>query len=172
MNAFYCRGLTAWQIRDEGPTPVIALREEWPWKRLRGTRTVLPCTLGRLFLYVKRNGWTGGVWRIFKGTLLYLPLLISLMQYAKGLRSGLEVTSVALIIALMICIGFLEEPLFRGFLFRGTLTRSRKSWRSGSRRLGDAHRSEAPTHRLWLEKIRRPRVTASMMLRLHRVSKT
>ena len=72
-----------------------------------------------LFQYVKRNGWTGGVRRTdFKGTLLYLPLLISLMPYAKGLRSGLEVTLVALIIALMICIGFLEELLFRGFLFR------------------------------------------------------
>lgn len=83
-----------------------------------------------LFLYVKRNGWTGyyGLRRLrgtdFQGTLLYLPLLlIALMQYAKGLRNDLDITTVVLIIALMACVGFLEELLFRGFLFRGILKR-------------------------------------------------
>ncbi len=66
----------------------------------------------------------------FRSTLLYFPLvLIALMQFTKGLRADLTFTSVLLIIALMVCVGFLEELIFRGMLFRGiqrtsTLTRA------------------------------------------------
>lgn len=81
-----------------------------------------------LLLYVRRNGWLGyyGLRSFrkadFTKTLLYIPLLaIAMMQYAKGLRAGLDVTAVLLIIALMVCVGFIEELVFRGFLFRAIL---------------------------------------------------
>ena len=55
-----------------------------------------------------------------KCTLLYIPLvLIAVMQYTKGLRDDLDLKAVLLIIALMICVGFLEELIFRGMLLRG-----------------------------------------------------
>lgn len=79
-----------------------------------------------LILYLRRNGWLryyglGPVARRdFNSTLLYIPLVvIAVMQYTKGLRGDLDLTAVLLIIALMICVGFLEELIFRGMLFRG-----------------------------------------------------
>lgn len=84
-----------------------------------------------LIFYVSRNGWLRyyGL-RSFRSadftrTLLYLPLLaIVLMQYAKGWRADLDVTAVLLIIVLMVCVGFIEELVFRGFLFRAILAKS------------------------------------------------
>ncbi|BEH01469.1 CPBP family intramembrane metalloprotease [Brooklawnia propionicigenes] len=84
-----------------------------------------------LIVYVSRNGWLRyyGVRSFRSGdftkTLLYLPLLaIVLLQYAKGWREGLDLTAVLLIVALMVCVGFIEELVFRGFLFRAILTKS------------------------------------------------
>ena len=89
-----------------------------------------------LIVHLAKGGWLRyyGVralrGRDFRSTLLYIPLvLIALMQFTKGLRADLTLTSVLLIITLMICVGFLEELIFRGMLFRGiqrssTLTRA------------------------------------------------
>ena len=84
-----------------------------------------------LLLYVKRNGWSRyyGLRPLrrdqFGGTLLYLPLVvIAVLQYTKGYRDDLDLTAVLLIIILMVCVGFIEELVFRGFLFRGILRKS------------------------------------------------
>jgi uncharacterized protein len=90
------------------------------------TTVLLAVLSALLILYLRRDGWIRfyGVRRFRRsdvnGTLLYVPLaLIAVMQYTKGLRDDLGLTSVLLIIALMICVGFLEELIFRGMLFRG-----------------------------------------------------
>lgn len=89
-----------------------------------------------LVVDLRRRGWLQyyGVRalrrRHFRSVLPYIPLLlIALMQYTKGFRDDLDLTTVLLIVALMICVGFLEELIFRGMLFRGiqrtsTLTRA------------------------------------------------
>lgn len=84
-----------------------------------------------LLVYVSRNRWLRyyGLRSFRSGdftkTLLYLPLLaIVMLQYAKAWREGLDVTTVLLIVALMACVGFLEELIFRGFLFRAILAKS------------------------------------------------
>jgi membrane protease YdiL (CAAX protease family) len=84
-----------------------------------------------LVLYVRRNGWLHhyGLRRPrrhdFDKTLLYIPLvIIAVLQYAKGLRDDLDLTAVVLIIVLMVSVGFIEERVFRGFLFRAILRRS------------------------------------------------
>ena len=90
------------------------------------TTVLLVALSALLILYLRRDGWLSyhGVRSLRRsdidGTLLYLPLvLIALMQYTKGLRDDLDLTAVLLIIALMICVGFLEELIFRGMLLRG-----------------------------------------------------
>jgi uncharacterized protein len=90
------------------------------------TTVLLVALSALLILYLRRDGWLSyhGV-RPFRrsdldGTLRYIPLvLIAVMQYTKGLRDDLDLTAVLLIFALMICVGFLEELIFRGMLFRG-----------------------------------------------------
>lgn len=84
-----------------------------------------------LIFYVSRNGWLRyyGLRSVragdFAKTLLYLPLLaIVFMQFPKGWRADLDVTVVLLIVALMVCVGFIEELVFRGFLFRAILAKS------------------------------------------------
>ncbi len=44
-----------------------------------------------------------------------------MLQYAKGLNSALDFRDIAIIVILMIGVGFIEELLFRGFLFQGIL---------------------------------------------------
>lgn len=90
------------------------------------TTVLLVLLSALLILYLRRDGWLRyyGVRRFRRsdvnGTLLYVPLiLIAVIQYTKGLRDDLSLTAVLLIIALMICVGFLEELIFRGMLFRG-----------------------------------------------------
>ena len=80
--------------------------------------------------YVSRNGWNRyyGLRAVraddFRRTLLYIPLLvIALIQFTQGFRDDLDLTTVLLIMVLMACVGFIEELVFRGFLFRGILKR-------------------------------------------------
>lgn len=101
-----------------------------------GTSAMLALLALWLVISLGRRGWLQyyGVRalrrRDFSATLLYIPLvLIALMQFTKGFRNDLDFTAVALIVALMVCVGFLEELIFRGMLFRGiqrtsTLTRA------------------------------------------------
>jgi hypothetical protein len=78
-----------------------------------------------LLLYVRANGWV-----VYYGlraprrpdyrtTLYYLPLLLLvLLQLPKGFDHRLDALDVALVIVLMLCVGFLEELIFRGFLYQ------------------------------------------------------
>jgi membrane protease YdiL (CAAX protease family) len=82
-----------------------------------------------LILYLGRNDWLRyyGLRSFRRGdfatALFYLPLLaVVLLQYAKGWRGDLDPTAVLLIIGLMVCVGFIEELVFRGFLFRAILS--------------------------------------------------
>lgn len=91
-----------------------------------GTTAVLLVLSVWLIFYLRRDGWLRyyGVRPVhrsnFNDTWFYIPLvLIAVMQYTKGLRDDVDLTAVLLIIALMICVGFLEELIFRGMLFRG-----------------------------------------------------
>lgn len=101
-----------------------------------GTAAVLAVVSLWLILYLRADGWLPyyGVRAVrrsdFDKTWLYIPLVLTAaMQFTKGLRDDLDLTAVLLIVALMICVGFLEELIFRGMLFRGiqrtsTLTRA------------------------------------------------
>lgn len=77
-----------------------------------------------LIVHVRANGWIGyyrlgrTVPRIGTVAVMCLPLgLLVLLQLARGLDHSIGVTEVGLIIVLMTCVGFIEELLFRGFLF-------------------------------------------------------
>lgn len=83
-----------------------------------------------LLRYLRRNGWLKryglrGLRKAdFTRTLYYLPLLlIGLLQFVKGPRQGLDVQAVLVVVALMLGVGFLEELIFRGFLYRALRTR-------------------------------------------------
>lgn len=85
-----------------------------------------------LLLYVNKNRWTsyfGLRWpnkSDLRKTWLYIPLaIIAVLQYAKGIRSELNIRDIAIIIALMIGVGFIEELLFRGFLYQGILKKGK-----------------------------------------------
>jgi membrane protease YdiL (CAAX protease family) len=92
------------------------------------TSVILIAFSAFLLWYVKRNDWA-----IFYGlrwpkkadvqkTWFYIPLgIIAVLQYAKGLNSALDFRDIAIIVILMIGVGFIEELLFRGFLFQGIL---------------------------------------------------
>lgn len=83
-----------------------------------------------------RNGWLEryGIRMVeipdLRPALWFVPLAVmACLQYAKGLTDTLDALDVALIIALMIGVGFLEELIFRGFLYkairaRGGVTRA------------------------------------------------
>lgn len=85
-----------------------------------------------LLLYVTKNQW-GSYYGLrwpnksdLRKTWLYIPLaIIAVLQYAKGIRSELNIGDIAIIIALMIGVGFIEELLFRGFLYRGILKKGK-----------------------------------------------
>lgn len=100
------------------------------------TSAVLVLLSAWLLVDLGRRGWLAyyGVRPLrradFRSVLLYVPLaLIISMQFTKGIKEELTVTAVLLIVVLMICVGFLEELIFRGMLLRGiqrtsTLTRA------------------------------------------------
>lgn len=88
--------------------------------------SVLLVLLSLWLIVALRRGWLQyyGVRALrrddFRSTLLYIPLvLIALMQFTKGLRDDLTAMAVLLVIVLMVCVGLLEELIFRGMLFRG-----------------------------------------------------
>lgn len=57
-------------------------------------------------------------------SLYYAPLLvITFLQYSKGINPELTAQSIAIVSALMIGVGLLEELLFRGLLFRAIATK-------------------------------------------------
>lgn len=79
-----------------------------------------------LALYVRANGWLGyyGVRAPrrpdYRATLYFLPLLaMVLLQLPKGFDHQLDALDIALVVVLMLCVGFLEELIFRGFLYQG-----------------------------------------------------
>lgn len=81
--------------------------------------------------FVGSNGWTGfyGLrWphrSDLNGTWLYLPLAAIVgMQFVKGIDPTLVVADVVWLVGLMLCVGFLEELIFRGFLFTAVRDRS------------------------------------------------
>ncbi len=60
-----------------------------------------------------------------KRTLFYIPLvLFAFIQYIKGINYELGVTQIVNGCILMICVGFIEELIFRGFLYQGILKKS------------------------------------------------
>lgn len=80
-----------------------------------------------LIFYVARNGWLNHYGlgplrrKSFTGTWLYIPLaVIVALQFFKGFKGNLDVTAVLLIVVLMICVGFIEELLFRGSCSRAS----------------------------------------------------
>lgn len=83
-----------------------------------------------LLVYLKKTGLAGfyGVKRPQAGTMslaLYLVPLFSIafLQYAKGLNPELDARAVVLAVLLVVSVGFIEELLFRGFLFQALLKR-------------------------------------------------
>lgn len=61
----------------------------------------------------------------WKPALYFVPLaLMAVVQYGKGLDLSLETVDVLLIVLLMTAVGFLEELIFRGFLYRAIRERS------------------------------------------------
>lgn len=78
-----------------------------------------------LVLYLRADGWLGyyGVRAPrpadYRTTLYYVPLLLMvLLQFTKGFDHRLDGLDVALVVVLMLCVGFLEELIFRGFLYQ------------------------------------------------------
>lgn len=81
-----------------------------------------------LILYLKKNKWFEiyGIKHLkksdFKDSMLYIPLIImAFIQYTKGMNAELDFLGIFIGCVLMICVGFLEELLFRGFLFQAIL---------------------------------------------------
>ncbi len=79
-----------------------------------------------LLLYLKMNNWFElyGFRKISKlnltMTLFYIPLIITIfLHYFRGINKELGFRGFLLAALLMICVGFIEELLFRGFLFQG-----------------------------------------------------
>lgn len=57
-------------------------------------------------------------------TAFYLPLFaLTFYQYGKGLNSDLDTQAIAIACILMIGVGFVEELVFRGFLFQAILAK-------------------------------------------------
>lgn len=84
-----------------------------------------------LFLFVRHNGWLehyGIRLPSLSGTKIawyYAPLAIIIaVLVVLGANSALGVTGTALVVLLMLGVGFLEELLFRGLLFKAILQRS------------------------------------------------
>lgn len=80
---------------------------------------------GILLMYLKRNGWVErfGLKRIermeMKQALYFVPLVILiLIQFASGIDPELSTRDIAIFCLLMTGVGFIEELLFRGFLYQ------------------------------------------------------
>lgn len=83
-----------------------------------------------LVVYLRANGWLTryGIRATrpedFTRSIYYAPLVvIVLLQLTKGFRGELDTPAVVLVVALMAAVGFLEELIFRGLLYRALLTR-------------------------------------------------
>ena len=81
-----------------------------------------------LLVYVVKNHWseTYGLMPVqpvnFRRTWFYIPLIVMVfMQYLKGFNPDLSIQDIVIICVLMIGVGFLEELIFRGFLFQAIL---------------------------------------------------
>jgi uncharacterized protein len=84
-----------------------------------------------LLLYLKKNNWFAlyGFNKMKKSdlskALFFIPLIITIpLHYFRGINKELGFTGFILALLLMICVGFLEELLFRGFLYQGILKNS------------------------------------------------
>lgn len=77
-----------------------------------------------LFIYIKKNGLTekyGFCKSAVKGSkmLFYIPLLLLLtVNLWYGVKMNLSAIETVLYILTMLCVGFLEEAIFRGLLFK------------------------------------------------------
>lgn len=92
------------------------------------TGILLGCLSIALLIYLKMTGLVGfyGLKRPQHGTMtlaLYLvPLFaIAFLQYSKGLVPNLDARTVLFACLLVACVAFIEELLFRGFLFQALL---------------------------------------------------
>lgn len=95
------------------------------------TAMFLVALSGILIAYLKRNGWMErfGLKRIEKQdlrqALYYVPLLLLVIfQFALGLNPSLTTMDIALFCLLMTGVGFIEELLFRGFLYQAIESKS------------------------------------------------
>lgn len=84
-----------------------------------------------LALYLKKNkkfeafGMKGIAKADFRKTLFYVPLiLLAFIQFTGGIDGALSITEIASACILMIGVGFIEELVFRGFLFQGIHAKS------------------------------------------------
>ena len=84
-----------------------------------------------LIVHLKRNGWVErfGLKRMIKTdikqVLYFIPLiLLVLIQYVKGLNPSLTTKEIMICCLLMMGVGFVEELLFRGFLYQAIESRS------------------------------------------------
>lgn len=84
-----------------------------------------------LLFYLKKNKWFTlyGFSQMKKPdlrkTLYYIPLILTIFtHYFRGIDRGLGYKGFFLAIVLMICVGFIEELVFRGFLYQGILKKS------------------------------------------------
>lgn len=83
------------------------------------------------FLYLKRTGIAKDIGLLTKPTerssvmLYYVPLLVlPLLNLIYGLNTSLSTTEIAFILAMYISVGFIEEIIFRGLMFKALL----KKW--------------------------------------------
>lgn len=84
-----------------------------------------------LLLYLKNNGWFKryGIRRITSNdltkALFYAPLvLLALIQFVGGIDTSLSAQEISTFCLLMVSVGFIEEIIFRGFLFEGIRSQS------------------------------------------------
>ncbi len=85
-----------------------------------------------LLLYVNKNHWARyyGLQlpkkEDYQKSLFYIPLvIIAVLQYTKGINSALSFRDIMIIVILMMGVGFIEELLFRGFLYQGILKKGK-----------------------------------------------
>ncbi|MCM0650026.1 CPBP family intramembrane metalloprotease [Clostridium swellfunianum] len=84
-----------------------------------------------LLIYLKKNNWFElyGFRKIGKAeltkALFFVPILATVfLHYLRGINKELGFKGFILAIALMLCVGFIEEVVFRGFLYQGILKES------------------------------------------------